>query len=280
MLQLAGIAIDAVSVGGLETCIILPGMGVVLDMGVCPPQAVARQTVLFTHAHIDHMGAVVQHCATRSLTGLAPPIYAVPAENIDAFHALFDAWRRLDGSALDCTILPAGPGTAIPLPGRRVARAARSLHRVPTLNWSIWSSNKRLRADLMGQPPAAIQAARARGEEVNDHFEVCDLAFTGDTLIEAIERVPDLRKARVLICEVTFLDDRVSVAQARDKGHIHLDEIIERADIFENQAILMTHQSARYSAEQATDILRRRLPDGLRERVHLLAPRRMRPVLR
>jgi ribonuclease Z len=280
MLQLAGIAIDAVSVGGLETCIMLPGMGVVLDMGVCPPQAVARPTVLFTHAHIDHMGAVVQHCATRSLTGLPPPTYAVPAENIDAFEALFAAWRRLDGSDLPCNVVAAHPGTEIPLSGRRVARAARSLHRVPTLNWSIWSHKTRLRADLRGQPPAAIQAARARGEDVNDHLEVCDLAFTGDTLIEAIERVPALRQARVLICEVTFLDDRVSVARAHETGHIHLDEIIDRADIFENQAILFTHQSARYSAAQAQEIVARRLPPSLRDRVTLLPPRRMRPVLK
>ena len=51
-----------------------------------------------------------------------------------------------------------------------------------------------------------------------------------------------------MILECTFLDDRVSVAECRAKGHVHLDEIVERADLFENEAILLTHFSARYSA--------------------------------
>ena len=43
-----------------------------------------------------------------------------------------------------------------------------------------------------------------------------------------------------------------------------------RADIFENEAILMTHNSARYSPETAKDIVMKRIPDVLRGRVHVL----------
>jgi ribonuclease Z len=70
--------------------------------------------------------------------------------------------------------------------------------------------------------------------------------------------------------EVTFLDQRVPVDKARENGHIHLDEVIQRADLFENEAILFTHLSARYRYEEALEILAQRLPDGLKERVHLL----------
>lgn len=279
MLTLAGIAVDAVSVGGLETCIQLPGMDVALDLGVCPPRAVARRTVLFTHAHIDHMGAVAAHCATRSLMGMAPPTYAVPAERIDAFEDLLAVWRRLDGSDLPCTVVSAAPGTELDLGKGRVARAARSLHRVPCLSWSIWARKKKLAPAWVGVPGKEIAAARRRGEVVHTQHESCEVAFTGDTLIEAIEREETLRTARLLLMEVTFLDDRVSVASARDKGHIHLDEVIERADLFENEHILFTHMSARYGQQEAEEILARRLPESLRARVTLLPPRRLRPVL-
>jgi len=279
MLTLSGIAVDAVSVGGLETCIQLPGMDVALDLGVCPPRAVARSTVLFSHSHIDHMGAVAAHCATRSLMGMKPPTYAVPAERLEAFEELLAVWRRLDGSELRCRVIPAAPGTEVDLGKGRVARAARALHRVPCLTWSIWSSKQRLAAEWVGRPGPEIAAARKAGQPILDTVETCEVAFTGDTLIEAVERESTLRTARLLLMEVTFLDARVSVAAARDKGHIHLDEVIERAELFENEHIVFTHLSARYGHAEAEAILEARLPVGLRERVTLLPPRRLRPTL-
>ena len=54
MIPLAGIAVDALSVGGLETCIQIPGWDLAFDIGRCPPSVVSRSHVLFTHAHMDH----------------------------------------------------------------------------------------------------------------------------------------------------------------------------------------------------------------------------------
>jgi ribonuclease Z len=64
----------------------------------------------------------------------------------------------------------------------------------------------------------------------------------------------------------------VSVEKARSKGHVHLDEIAERADLFENEALLFTHFSSRYQPYQIERALDRRLPPHLRERVHALLP--------
>ena len=75
-----------------------------------------------------------------------------------------------------------------------------------------------------------------------------------------------------MILECTFLDDRVSVAECRAKGHVHLDEIVERADLFENEAILLTHFSARYSSTEIVALLDAKLPPALRERVTPLLP--------
>ena len=96
------------------------------------------------------------------------------------------------------------------------------------------------------------------------------LAFTGDTCIDVVEREEVVRTAKVLVMEVTFFDDRVSVENARDKGHIHLDEVLDRAELFDNEHILFTHQSARYTHREAEEICARRLPEGLRERVTVL----------
>jgi ribonuclease Z len=57
-------------------------------------------------------------------------------------------------------------------------------------------------------------------------------------------------------------------------GHIHLDDIAEHADAFENEALLFTHFSARYGPEEIVRQLDRGLPQHLRERVKPLLPER------
>ena len=129
---------------------------------------------------------------------------------------------------------------------------------------------KRLRPDLAREGKEAIAAARERGEEVSSTWEHPLVVFSGDTKIEFIDHNECARKADLLIMEVTFVDDRVSVESARANGHIHIDEVVERADMFENKAILFTHLSARYRQDEAQAAINAKLPPSLLERVTLL----------
>jgi ribonuclease Z len=113
-------------------------------------------------------------------------------------------------------------------------------------------------------------AARDRGEAVNVVTEHPIVVFSGDTTIDFIEHSAWAREADLLIMECTFMDDRVSVESARANGHIHLDEVVERADLFQNKAILLTHLSARYRQEEAEAALDAKLPPELRAKVTLL----------
>jgi ribonuclease Z len=272
MFSVAGLDIAAVSVGGMETCIEIPSYKLCFDIGRCPPSAARWPRVLFTHAHTDHMGGIVHHCATRDLMGMPPPEYAVPAENHADFLALLDVWRRLDHSDLPCTVRGVAPGDELTLGSGRVARVFRAVHRVPSVGYALVATRRKLKAALVGQPKAAIIAARERGEPIDDVASSVEVAFCGDTTIDVFDREADVRAARVLILEVTFLDERVSVEQARGKGHVHLDEIIARADRITNEALVMTHFSLRYSRSEIGKILDRRLPADLRARVHPLLP--------
>lgn len=270
MLNLAGIAVDAISIGGLETCIQLPGLDLAFDIGRAPPSCVHRSTVAFTHAHIDHMGSIIHHCATRGLMHMPPPTYLVPDEYIEAFEDLLAVWRRLDHSELHCEIVPMAPGREHVLKRDLVVRAFRSPHRIPCIGYGVWEQKHKLKAEFHGLPGNEIRDLKQAGTEVTDLVSTPAVAFTGDSLIEVVEREEAVRKARLLVMEVTFIDDRVSVEQCRSKGHIHLDEVLARQDLFENHAILFTHLSARYGSQEAIEILDARLPPGLRERVSLL----------
>lgn len=272
MLNLAGVAVEAISVGGLETCIQLPGYNLAFDIGRAARSAVHRERVFVTHAHIDHLGGIAQHAATRSLLGLSPPEYVLSPSLIPDVSALLDVWRRLDHSDLPCKLTPLSPGESMAIGRDLTARAFRSLHRLPCQGYGIWRKRRRLKPELVGRPEAEIRSLRLSGESVTVDVEVLEAAFCGDTLIDVLDREPELRRASLLILEVSFIDDRVSVASARDMGHVHLDEVIERAETFENEAILFTHLSARYGYEEALAVLDARLPAGLKERVTLLPP--------
>ena len=75
-----------------------------------------------------------------------------------------------------------------------------------------------------------------------------------------------------LIVEATFLDERKTLEAARAGCHIHLDEIIERADKFENEHIVLMHFSQLYRPDEINSILDTRLPPDLRKRVIAFAP--------
>ena len=156
--------------------------------------------------------------------------------------------------------------------------------RLPVIHWKVVPLGSPERGDVMvcryprdpkwnfikrvvGLPGDEIARRRRSGEEVTDQVEAPIVAFTGDTTIDVVDREAVVREARLLIMEVTVIDDRVSVERARKTGHVHLFEIAERAELFQNQAILFTHFSARYGAREIVAALDRHLPPGLRERV-------------
>jgi len=267
MVRLAGIEVRGLSRGGLETCIDLPELKVCFDIGRCPSEAVARPTVLFTHAHMDHMGGIAYHAATRSLYRLGPATYVVPREDQEAVAALFDAWRRLDRSDLEHQLVALSPGEEWTLPNRLRVRPFRSYHSVPCQGYGLWSVRRKLRPELAGLTTDEIVALKRAGEDPTVAVETPEVVFTGDSLIEVVEREEAVRRARLLVLEVTFLDERVSVDECRAKGHIHLDEVVERTDLFENEALLLTHFSSRYAPAEVRELLDRRLPKRLRQRV-------------
>jgi len=262
MLELCGEQIDAISVGGLETCIQLPKRKLCFDIGRCPPSAVRLPNVLFTHAHVDHMGGVAHHCAQRDLMGMSPPKYFLPEESAGAFDALLAAWRTLSQSALPCEVIPVKPGDKIALSRNQWFQAFRAVHRIPSIGYVIGSTKRKLKKDLQGASQQTIRKAVHAGHSVAEEIDSLEIAFCGDTCIDVLKREPEVRKAKVLVLEMTFLDQRVSVESARAHGHVHLEEVIRHAHLFENQQVLFTHFSSRYRNDEILQAMKR-LPPSL-----------------
>ena len=56
----------------------------------------------------------------------------------------------------------------------------------------------------------------------------------------------------------------MSVEGARETGHIHLSEVLERAQLLPRTEVVLSHFSARYRNEDVRRILDQRLPEELR----------------
>lgn len=54
-LDLEGYFIEGLSIGGQETCIIIPEFKCAFDIGRCPSRAIQQNFLFITHAHLDHI---------------------------------------------------------------------------------------------------------------------------------------------------------------------------------------------------------------------------------
>jgi ribonuclease Z len=237
--------VAGVSIAGVETCIEVPSLGVLFDLGRCTRNAVNVPVVLVSHGHLDHIGAIAQHAARRAMMKMEGSTYVVP-----------EAIR---------------PNVEFPLGKGRWVRPFRTFHRVPSQGYSIWERRHRLRDEFRDVPGARLAELKRQGVEIEQRHDVALVSFTGDTRIEALEENPELQQTETLVMECTFLDARVTVESARAMGHIHLDEIVQRKGLLPGGEIVLAHFSARYDRVDIERSLMERLPEDCRTRINVLS---------
>lgn len=266
MLDLSGLLLDGVSIGGFATALDLPAQKVCVDVGRLLDSAVARGTVLITHAHADHVGALAQHVAQRGMRRLEPAVYVVPPGIEGELEELLGVWRRLDHGTLPATILPVAPGEEHVLRRDLVARPFATDHRVVSQGYLLERRGHRLRPEFQGAEGPELARLRAEGVQIDEEAREPLIAITGDTRIEGVLAHPEVLACPRLVLEATFLDDRIDVAGARERGHVHLDEIAAHADAFTCEQLVLCHVSQRHSPEAARRLVDERLPADLAAR--------------
>jgi ribonuclease Z len=256
------------------TSLAVPELSLVLDAGISPRSAGGIDTILLSHGHADHVGALPALLGIRALHGKTKPARVVmPAEIVDDLVAALAALSRLQRWELAIEPIGMLPGDEIELRGDLLIRAVRTFHPVPSLAYIVVRRVSKLRPEFRGLPGPEIAARRLAGEVMTEHEDRLELAYATDTLISVFDHAPDLLRARVLIMECTFLDERKTLEAARAGCHIHLDEVIERADQFLNGHIVMMHCSQLYQPHEVAQILDARVPQALRKRIIPFVPK-------
>ena len=73
----------------------------------------------------------------------------------------------------------------------------------------------------------------------------------------------------ILITEITFFRPEHRKEKIYKFGHMHLDDIIERADKFHNELIIAMHFSTRYATNQIEKAVMKKIPAQLKDRIKL-----------
>lgn len=257
------------SVSGIGTRLLAQELGLTFDIGSCPASAVSTAgTVCITHGHMDHIGQAVYLASLREMQGLPPPNFILPAWLAGGFRALFEAFHELEGTTPPYTVTLINVGEKVSLGRGLTLEAFQATHRIPALTYGVWRDQKYLKSEYVGRPGVELGLLRRSGVIIDDVVPTLVFAFSGDTTADVFDMNPILYTAKTLAMEVTFFAD-YKPEDARKWGHIHVQQVLDRADKFQNDEIIFTHPSARYDAKMKAAALAT-IPDNLRDRCRWL----------
>ncbi|RWR95112.1 ribonuclease Z, chloroplastic [Cinnamomum micranthum f. kanehirae] len=262
--EIEGHVIQGFSVGGLETCVVVPTLNAAFGIGRCTSTAVHQDFLFVTDAHVDHIGGLPLYVATRHLCGLKPPTVFVPPCIKEDVENLFDIHRALSQKELNLDLVALNVGETYEMRNDLVVRPFKTHHVIPSQGYVIYKVRNKVNVEYTNLKGNQIKELKLSGVEITDTTLSPEVAFTGDTMSDFIldPRNEDVLRAKVLITEATFLDEELDIKHARQLGHTHLFEILEHAERIHNKALLLTHFSSRYKLEdirQAVAMLQTKL---------------------
>jgi ribonuclease Z len=265
----SALTIEGYSRAAVQSYWRVPELKIGFDLGVQPWAFMTTPNWAVSHTHLDHVIALPVYVARRRLLHMAPPTIYVPEPTVGEVRNLLRACQGLDRGRFPCQLIGCQPDDEFELSRELVLSAFATSHRVPSLGYIVWSRRKKLKAEYHDLQGEQIRDLRQGGVEVT--YEVRDplVCYLGDSNPEGLDNCPDAMRTKVLIMEITFFSAQHRRERIHKLGHIHLNDVIERADRFENELIIASHVSTRYHDDQVKRILEKRVPDRLRDRLLL-----------
>lgn len=267
--RIAGLTIEGYSRAAVQSYWRVAELKLGFDLGGQPWDFLNTPTWFLSHLHLDHMAALPVYVARRRMMKMEPPTVYLPAYGVEDVRRILLLFQRLDRGKQVVDLVGVEAGQEVELSRDHVVTAVEMRHTVPALGYVVWDRRRKLKEEYHGLAGDQIRDLKLSGVDVTREVRTPLVAYTGDTSPAGLDENPVLYEAKVLITEMSF----VRAAHRRDKihkfGHMHLDDFVERADRFKNEAILCGHLSTRYHPQEVRRVVEAKLPASLRDKVHL-----------
>lgn len=263
------LTVEGYSRAAVQTYWRIPELKLGFDLGGSPWSFMGTPTFFASHAHLDHLAALPVYVARRRMMKMEPPTIYLPEDVIEPVRRMLAAWQALDRGQMKCELIGVRPGDVITLTREHKVAVFRTRHTVSSVGYIIYDCRRKLKPELAGLSGDQIRDLRMNGTEVTNETMAPLVCFTGDTAPAGLDAHPDIFNAQVLITEMTFFRPDHRRDKIHKFGHMHLDDILDRADQFKNELIILSHLSTRTSEPEARRRLARMLPESLRDRVIL-----------
>ena len=262
-------SIEGYSRAAVQTYWRIPEYKVGFDVGAQPWEFMGTPTWFISHTHLDHIAALPVLIARRRMMKMSPPTIYVHDSAIEAVDQMLNTVSRLDRGRLPCELRGMLPGDEIEISRDLVVTVTDSKHTIPALGFIVWERRRKLKPELSNLTGDQIRDLRLAGREVTDERRIPRVAYVGDSAPAGLDNAPEMYRAQVLITEMTFVAPQHRVDKIHKRGHMHLDDYVQRRERFQNERIIVGHFSTRYNHKQVQTLVKRAFPDMLDGRLVL-----------
>lgn len=265
--------VQGISIAGEATAIQIPELDLCFDMGLCPRAMLASKYVALTHGHMDHVGGLAYYLSQRRFQGMGTGTIICDARIEDAVRGMLDGYHALERQQTPYDLITLEDGAQTEIKNNMFLRAIHVEHTCPALGYSIIERRSKLREEFVGYPQEKLRELKQRGEEITRTLEIPLIAYTGDTAPGPHLVRDEIRTAKVVIADCTFVEpdqrDRARVGM-----HLHIDDIAEWLRVLECEHLVLVHVSRRTHLGDARKRIAEIAGPERADRVHLLMDHR------
>jgi ribonuclease Z len=257
------------SMAGITTSIAMPEADVLFDIGQGLPWQNSFTNIFLTHGHMDHASGLPYLIGQKSMHSQPTPQIHMPPVLVTPMKELMRIWEKVEDHQYKYNFIPTELGREYRAKNPYIVKAFPTFHRVPSFGYTIFERKKRLKDEYRELDRNGLIDLRRKGVELDEQIDEPLVSFTGDTKIEYLENCDWLARSKVLLTEVTYIDEAKTVENARTWGHLHFDELLKWLPKLKCEKIVLIHVSARYTTKRIREVIEERVPEQFKSRIEI-----------